>query len=88
MQDFRDVLDECGFVDLGFIRNKFTWYKNYPNGTTIWERLDKAVGLHDWLNLFPTTKVCTLECGTLDHKPIVIHPTGINIRKQRPWRFE
>lgn len=35
MQDFHDILDECIFIDLGFVGNKFTWYKNYPNGTTI-----------------------------------------------------
>ena len=30
----------------------------------------------------------TLECGTLDHKPVIIHPMGIPGKKQRPWRFE
>ena len=35
MQEFRDVLDECGFIDMGYSGNKFTWYKNYPNGNTI-----------------------------------------------------
>ena len=84
MQEFRDVFDDCGFVDLGFVGNKFTWYKSYPNGTTIWERLDRVVGSHDWLSLFPATKVCTLESGTSDHKPIIIHPMGINTQKQRP----
>jgi len=29
MQGFRNALDECGFLDLGYIGNKFTWYKNY-----------------------------------------------------------
>ena len=88
MQDFRDVLDEFGFIDLGFVGNKFTWYKNFSNGHTIWERLDRAVGTHSWLSLFPATKVITLECVTSDHKPIIIHPMGIPDRKNRPWRFE
>ena len=30
----------------------------------------------------------TLEYGTSDHKPIIIHPVGIPGSKQRPWRFE
>ena len=32
MQEFRDVLDECGFIDLGFVGNKFTWYKSIRMG--------------------------------------------------------
>ena len=35
MQEFRDVLDECGFIVMGYLGTKFTWYKNYPNGNTI-----------------------------------------------------
>lgn len=35
MQDFQDIVDECSFMDLGFVGTKFTWYKNYPNGGTI-----------------------------------------------------
>ena len=88
MQDFRDVLDEFGFIDLGFVGNKFTWYKNFSNGHTIWERLDRAVGTQSWLSLFPAIKVVTLECGTSNHKPIIIHPMGIPDRKNHPWHFE
>ena len=40
------------------------------------------------MNLFPATKVLTLECGTSDHKPVIIHLMGIPGKKQRPWRFE
>lgn len=83
MHDFRDVLDECGFIDLGFMGNKFTWHQNFPDCVTIWERLDRAVGTNEWLSKFPATKVYHLECGTSDHKRIIIHPLGILERKQR-----
>ena len=26
MQPFRDVLDECGFMDMGFVGSLFTWH--------------------------------------------------------------
>ena len=52
------------------------------------ERLDRAVATIDWLEKFPNTKVVHLECGSSDHKPIVIFPTGIPKKNQRPWRFE
>ena len=40
MQDFQDVLDECDFMDLGFMGNNFIWRKVQATRVTIWERLD------------------------------------------------
>ena len=77
MEEFRDVLDECGFWDLGFMGGKFTWCNGHPDGFTIWERLDRAVATMEWLDKFPTTKVIHLECGLSDHKPILICLNGI-----------
>ena len=77
MEEFRDVLDECGFWDLGFMGGKFTWCNGHPDGFTIWERLDRVVATMEWLDKFPTTKVIHLECGLSDHKPILICLNGI-----------
>ena len=73
--------------DLGFVGKKFTWFKNYPSGG-IWERLDRAVSMVDWLDRFPASKVQSLVCGQSDHSPILILPEGILAKPQRPWRFE
>ena len=81
MQDFQDIVDECSVMDLGFVGTKFTWYKNYPNGGTIWERLDREVGTKEWLSVFPATKVVVLKCVTSNHKSIIIHPLGIPMRR-------
>ena len=43
MKNFRDALDECGLMDLGYVDSKFTWFKNLANGVTVWERLDRAL---------------------------------------------
>ena len=40
MQIFREVLDECGFIDIGFKGSPFTWSKHYNSGVSIRERLD------------------------------------------------
>lgn len=32
IEQFREVLDKCNLLDLGFSRNKFTWSRSYPNG--------------------------------------------------------
>ena len=52
MEDFRDVSDECGFWDLGFMGGKFTRCNGQPDGFTIWERLDRAIAIMEWLDKF------------------------------------
>ena len=88
MEVFRDVLDKCGFQDLGFSGNKFTWCNGQGEGHTVWERLDRAVSTVDWLTMFSATKVVHLESGTSDHKPIMIYLASIPKRINKPWRFE
>lgn len=40
MQLFKEVIDECNFKDLGFLRSNFTWSKHFKDGHSIWERLN------------------------------------------------
>ena len=37
MQLFRDVIDECGFMDLGFMGPKYTWSQHFDYDQSIWE---------------------------------------------------
>lgn len=80
MQGFRDVIDEVGFKDLGYVGDRFTWAKHYPDGKVIWERLDRALGNGDWTGMFLDFKVIHLGCVMSDHKPIQILPSGITPR--------
>ena len=89
MQDFRDVIDECGFMDLGFISPNFTWAKHYNDGHSIWERLDHGLASNPWFLWFPGTKVHHLPCLSSDHCPLFINPSGIEIPSyKKPFRFE
>ena len=88
MEECRDVLDECGFRDLGFVGGKFTWCNGHPDGFIIWERLDRMVATMEWIEKFLATKVMHLECGSSDHKPILIRFNGIPKIRKKPWRFE
>ena len=38
MHPFWDILDECGFMDMGFVGSQFTWHKHFVD-YTVWERL-------------------------------------------------
>ena len=62
MQAFKDILDECGFLDLGFVGSEFIWHKHFA-GYIAWERLDRAVATSDWLSLFLDTKIYHLKAG-------------------------
>ena len=45
MQDFYDILEECDFIDLGFVGNKFTWCKNFQSLGCVQVILTKLDGL-------------------------------------------
>ena len=90
MQMFREVLDHCGFVDLGYSGPYFTWH-GWRRGELIWERLDRGVANYDWVSSFPTARIQHLHYYTSDHRPILLSLNG-NGEKQRwrrkPFRFE
>ena len=89
MQLFRDAIDECGFIDLGFTGSKFTWRKHYANGQSIWERLDRALCINEWLQQFGSTRVFHLNCCSSDHNLPWIVPNGMDPPPlSRPFRLE
>lgn len=57
MQLFRDAIDECSLIDLGYSGSKFTWRKHFANGQLIWERLDRALCTNEQLQQFGATRV-------------------------------
>lgn len=87
MQAFRDVLDECDFMDLGFVGPMFTWHKHFED-YTVWEHLDRAIATNDWFAIFPNTKVYHLDVTASDHKALLIQPEGMECSQQKPFRFE
>lgn len=87
MQMFRDVLDECGFVDLGFTGPKFTWSNNRVGDMT-WERLDRAVATLEWLLRFPSTRVHHLDVRWSDHKPLWVSMDPMMCPSRKLFRFE
>ncbi|XP_065631679.1 uncharacterized protein LOC136068452 [Quercus suber] len=90
MQNFREVLDHCGFVDLGFSGPEFTWHGR-RGGELIWERLDRGVANYEWLARFPTGRIKHLNCFTSDHRPILLSLEAGGEHKKwnrKPFRFE
>ena len=83
------MLDECGFLDLGFVGNRFTWIKHFIDGHSIRERLDRVVVNASWFLKFQGTIVHHLHCTSLDHMPLYINLSGLEITLRRKlFRFE
>ena len=89
MQLFREVLDECNFMDLGFKGFPFTWSKHFRTEVSIWERLDRAVAMAEWFSNFPSTRVHHVDSTTSDHKLLWIEQASLEFQqKKKPFRFE
>ena len=89
MQLFRDVIDECGFIDLGFVGPQFTWCKHYAAGHLVWERLNRGLANYEWFARFSGERVHHLHSDSSDHRPILIIPIGLEVdRKKKNFRFE
>ena len=87
MQLFRDVVNECAFMDLGFVGFPFTWHKHFAD-CTIWERLVRVMATNEWFSMFPGTKVQHLDTTTSDHKPLLINLEGMESNFQKPFCFK
>ena len=77
MQLFRDVVDECEFVDLGYVGPQYTWQKHFAEGHLIWEWLDCGFANNELLLNFAGTKVHHLSIDAFNHRPLWIVPEGL-----------
>ncbi|KAK4566162.1 hypothetical protein RGQ29_002398 [Quercus rubra] len=83
MQQFRDVLDECGFMDLGFKGFPYTWSKHWQNGLSVWERLDRVVASQKWFLEFPGTRVHHVDSTTPDHNMLWIDQADLEYQQKK-----
>uniref|UniRef100_A0A2N9HZ73 Reverse transcriptase domain-containing protein n=1 Tax=Fagus sylvatica TaxID=28930 RepID=A0A2N9HZ73_FAGSY len=61
MQEFRKVIDECEFLDLGYRGLPFTCCNNRKGDATTWLRLDRFMATNEWLLQFPSAVVYHLD---------------------------
>ena len=89
MQLFKEVIDGCSFMDMGFIGSKYTWSKHFDNGVSIWERLDRGLANKNWFLKFLRAKVHHISCNTSDHLPLFFSLLGLEIPVRRKiFRFK
>ena len=86
---FKNCMDKCGLMDLGFQGPRFTW----TNKSSVWngpiqERLDQGLGNAEWKMLFPTAEIDHLPRVKSDHCPIMLLTDPLEQKSPKPFRFE
>lgn len=74
MQGFRDVVDTCGLVDLGYTGTEWTWEKKVAGGSYTRVCLDQALVTPDWSLAFPMVAVHHLHAACSKHCAIWLRP--------------
>lgn len=84
------MMNNCGFIGLGFNGLEFTWCNKRDPQTRVWERLDRALANAAWISLYENYRVQHLPMVGSDHRPILLDtvPTtrvGRNFHFQAMW---
>ncbi|XP_021760550.1 uncharacterized protein LOC110725370 [Chenopodium quinoa] len=91
MQHFREVVDLCNLQDIPFTGYEFTFDNGQFGDDNVQCRLDRALALQEWLDVFPNAKLVHLEREWSDHAPIKLL-LGLdgqsNAKGKRLFRFE
>ncbi|GAA0143566.1 hypothetical protein LIER_04222 [Lithospermum erythrorhizon] len=68
IDSFRQVVEDCGLVDLGYFGFPFTWSLHSTRA-----RLDRALASKDWRNYYPEANVLHLTTNTSDHLHVLLN---------------
>lgn len=92
MDRFKQTLEDCELVDLGFSGDVFTWKNNNQMvDRFIRERLDRAVANEEWILHFQNTRVRNGNYYHSDHRAVVVSMNEVYIsvpRSTPSFRFE
>uniref|UniRef100_A0A803PE82 DUF4283 domain-containing protein n=1 Tax=Cannabis sativa TaxID=3483 RepID=A0A803PE82_CANSA len=82
-----EFLDYTGGIDLRYKGCAFTWHNKRFSGGLIRERLDRAIGSHDWLNMYQYAGVHNFPIIVSDHAPILLDTCMFVNKGFKPFRF-
>ena len=86
---FKDCLDKCNMVDLGFSGPRYTWTNRRETNNLIQERIDRFFMNPSWCLLFLDARVSHLTQCHSDHCSVLLKtvPRQTTFLK-RPFRFQ
>ena len=86
---FKECLDKCYMIDLGFSGPRFTWTNRKEMNALIQERIDHFFVNPEWFSLFPEAKVTHLTRCHSGHCLVLLEtqPRPSTFFK-RPFKFQ
>ncbi|XP_075654852.1 uncharacterized protein LOC142625021 [Castanea sativa] len=89
MDSFRQVVNLCGYKDLGYCGPDFTWCNMKEGCDRILLRLDRALATSNWLGHFKEVKVYHLVDTTSDHCILLTtNSSSPDCKRKRRFHFE
>ena len=86
---FKDCLDKCSMVDMGFSGPRYTWTNKRDISNLIIERIDRFFMNPDWYVMYPNARVTHLPRCHSDHCPVLMEALPVStIKLNRPFRFQ
>ena len=86
---FKDCLDLCNMVDMGFFGPRYTWTNKRDVNNLILERIDRFFMNPNWCVLYSDAKVTHLPRCHSDHCPVLMESLPFRtIHLNRPFRFQ
>ena len=86
---FKDCLDGCNMVDMGFAGPRYTWTNKRDVNNLILERIDRYFMNPDWCVLYPDAKVTHLPRCHSDHCPVLLEAIpNCSQAPNKPFRFQ
>lgn len=74
-REYREYMDHCSLLDLGFLGPKYTWTNKRGIGNLIQEQLDRCWATPSWKTLFPEASVSHLARINFDHCSMLLKIT-------------
>lgn len=87
MAGFREAVDDCSLMDMGYTGLPWTYEKRVAGGSFVRVRLDRCLADANWCSLFPGASVRHLGAAGSDHVPILLS-LAANERQKNPFRYE
>jgi hypothetical protein len=91
MRGFREAVDVCGLIDLGYIGRDWTFEKKVRGGSYTRVRLDRGLASLPWWEHFPNAVVRNLTAAKSDHCPLLVvldRTESSHVRGHRQFRYE
>lgn len=87
--EFKDCIDNCNMINLGFAGPKYTWTNKRHIVDLILERIDRCFANPGWCIMYPEATVTHLPRTFSDHHPVLVElnkpsPQASN----RPFQFQ